>query len=496
MGYLRRSLVGLFLMAATIGLLAYAGQTIYGALQSAWNDEPQARPARERVFAVNTVTYLADTITPVMTSFGEVRSRRTLEVRATASGSVVELSGDFEDGGAVKAGDLLLRVDPTDAEAALEVARTDLAEAEAALRDAGRALEIARDDVVSAEEQAKLRGQALDRARDLAERGIGTGSAVEDAALAEASARQSVLSRRQALADAEARVDQAGNALARQKIAVAEAERALDDTALYAEFAGTLSDVTVVRGRLVQNNEQLASLVDPDRLEVAFRVSTSEYARLLDANGDLAAARVEITLDVSGTDLVTAGTISRESATVGAGQTGRQLYARIEQPRGFRPGDFVSIRIAEPDLQGVARLPAAALDAGGQVLVIGEDSRLEVAGTELLRRQGDDVIVRAEGLDGRMIVAERSPLLGAGIKVRPVAPEPREDGPGETPEAADVPEAPAMVELTAERRARLVAFIEGSSVMPADAKQRVLAQLSQPMVPAQTIERIEARMGG
>jgi multidrug efflux pump subunit AcrA (membrane-fusion protein) len=486
MRFLRRSLVGLFLMAVTLGILAYAGQMVLGALQAVWNSEAPSRPARERVFAVNVLDYRPQEITPVMTSFGEIRSRRTLEVRATASGRVVELADAFEEGGTVTAGDLLLRVDPTDAEAALEVARTGLAEAEAEQRDAARALELARDDVASAEEQAALRAQALERARGLAERGIGTEAAVETAALAEASAKQAVLSRRQALASAEGRVDQAQNTVARQRIAVAEAERALEQTALYAEFSGTLSDVTVVEGGLVQNNEQLANLVDPDLLEVAFRVSTTEYARLLDAEGDLLKAEVEVSLDVLGIGLTTSGVISRESAAVGSGQTGRQIFARIERPRGFRPGDFVAVHIDEPPLAEVALLPAAALDAAGTVLVLGEDDRLEAAPVELLRRQGDAVIVRAD-LAGRRVVAERSPLLGEGIKVRPAAPA------GETPEPA--PEE-AMVELTEERRARLIAFVEANARMPAEAKERVLSQLAQPQVPAQMIERIESRMGG
>ncbi|MDF0595428.1 efflux RND transporter periplasmic adaptor subunit [Psychromarinibacter halotolerans] len=488
MRFLRRSLVGLFLMAVTVGLLAYAGHAVYGALETVWNREERVRPANERIFAVNVRAYDAVTVTPVLTGFGEVRSRRTLEVRATASGTVVELAEAFEDGGTVREGDLLLRVDPRTAEAALEVARTDLAGAEAELRDARRALVLAGDDVVSAEDQAALRTQALARARNMASSGIGTEAAVDDAALAEASALQAILSRRQALAAAEARVDIAQNDLARAEIALSDAERALADTELYAAFTGTLSDVTVVEGRLVQNNEQLANLVDPDRLEVSFRISNAEYARILDADGDLMQAPVRISLDVLGGNLVTDGVITRESASVGTGTTGRLIFARIDAPRGFRPGDFVSVHVDEPELQDVAVLPSTALDAAGTVLVVGEDERLEIAQVELLRRQGDDVIVRGEGLEGRLVVAERSPLLGAGIKVRPVSPE--------LDSARAEAEAPAMVELTEERRAALVALVEANQFMPQAAKDRVLAQLAEPMVPAATVERIESRRGG
>jgi hypothetical protein len=53
-----------------------------------------------------------------------------------------------------------------------------------------------------------------------------------------------------------------------------------------------------------------------------------------------------------------------------------------------------------------------------------------------------------------------------------------------------------MVELSAERRAALVAFVEANARMPDEAKARVLAQLREPQVPAQMIERLESRMGG
>ncbi|MDJ0627890.1 MAG: HlyD family efflux transporter periplasmic adaptor subunit [Rhodobacter sp.] len=488
MRFLRRSLVGLFLLSLTVGILAYAGQTVYGALQERWAEENRPRPTRERVFAVNVVPFEPGAVTPVMTSFGEVRSRRILEVRARTSGTVVDLAEGFEDGGRVQAGDLLVRVDPSDAQAALDVAATDLTEAERELAEARRALDLARDDVASAQEQLVLRTRALVRQQSLQDRGVGSAAAVETAELAEASAAQAELNRRQALAQAEAAVDQALTALDRRRIALAEAERDLAETEVFAEFSGTLSDVAVVKGGLVQNNERLARIVDPDRLEVAFRVSTTEYARLLDESGALPAAAVDVTLDVLGVDLAARGVISRESASVGEGQTGRQIFARIDGAKGFRPGDFVTVRIAEPELRFVMELPATAVDSANTVLVVGEDERLELAPVEVLRRQRDDVIVRARDLRDRLVVAERSPLLGEGIKVRPILP-----GTAGVPAA---PAEPAMVELSEERRARLVAFVEGNRFMPKEAKERVLSQLGQKQVPAKMIERIESRMGG
>jgi len=487
MRFLRNSLIGVFLLAVTVGLFALAGNIVYGALEARWSREAPQPPARERVIAANVVTVEPTTVTPVLETFGELRSRRTLDLRAATGGAVVWVSEDFEEGGRVEAGQLLVRIDPADAQSALDTARAEVSEGEAHLRDAERGLALARDELAAAEAQARLRERALERQRDLQSRGVGTETAVETAELAASAAIQAVLSRRQAIAQAETRLDQAGPALERRRIALAEAERRLADTEIAAQFAGVLSDVSVVAGGLVSPNERIAQLVDPDALEVAFRVSTSQYARLLDESGRLVGLPVAVALDVMGADIVTTGTISRESAVVGAGQTGRVIFARIDEAAGFRPGDFVRVRVKEDLLEGVALLPAAAVDPAGRVLVVGEDERLSEAVVELLRRQGDEVIVRAVDLYGREIVAERSPLLGAGIRVRPVRPA--------TGEAGE-PVEPEMVELDPDRRARLVAFIEGNQFMPQDAKERVLGQLQQDRVPAQMIERIESRMGG
>jgi multidrug efflux pump subunit AcrA (membrane-fusion protein) len=463
--------------------MAFAGNSVWQALDARMNQETQSRPARERVFAANVLTFEPQTVEPVLKTFGEVRSRRSLQLRASAGGEVIWLSDAFEEGGSVSAGDLLLRIDPADAQSALDTARADLSEGEADLRDAQRSLALAQDEVVAAEDQVRLRSNALTRQLDLLERGVGSQAAVETAELSLSSANQSLLSRRQAVATAEARIDQARTTLQRRKIALAEAERRLANTEVFAEFTGVLSNVGIVQGGLVTANETLAELIDPAALEVSFRLSTPQYARFVSDSGQLIGAKVEASIDVFGVDLKATGEVSRESAAVGEGQTGRLLFASLEAAPGFRPGDFVTVQISEPALEGVARLPASAVDAGGTVLVVGEEDRLEIAEVQVLRREGDDVLVRGRGLADREVVAERSPLLGAGIRIRPVRPN-----------SAEAPQEEELVELDPERRARLVTFVEGNQFMPDEAKARVLAQLKEPRVPAQMVERIESRM--
>lgn len=485
MRFLRQSLIGLVLAAISLGLLAYAGQLVSSAVQERLARETSAPPARERVFAVGVMRAEPGTETPVLETFGEVESRRRLELRSAASGRIIELADGFEDGGVVKAGQVLVRIDPADAQAALDRARADLLDAEAEVRDAERGLALSLDEQAAAQDQSNLQQRAYERQVGLAERGVGTAAAVEAAELAAAAARQAVLSRRQAVTTAEARIDQAQTRLARAIIAQGEAQRALDDTTLIAPFDGTLSETDVVAGRLASANEKLAVLIDPDALEVAFRVSTAQYARLLDPDGRVMAAPVTATLDVSGVDLRAQGVINRSSAGSGEMQTGRLIFARLDSARGFKPGDFVTVTVQEPPLENVVRLPASAVDASDTVLVLTADNRLEALKVRVLHREGDDVLVRSPEIAGRDVVETRSPLLGPGISVRPLRPE-----------AAAMPDTPAMLELSDERRARLIAFVEANQRMPAEAKARVLAQLGEARVPARMVERIESRMGG
>ncbi len=503
MRFLARSLTGLFLAAATVGLLAFAASLIAGAIADRMGDSGASQPARERVVSANVLTVTPGTLTPQTEAFGEIRSRRTLELRAPRSGRVVALMPGFEDGASVNEGQVLVRLDPADATSARDLAQASVAEAEAEGRDAARALTLARDDLVAAQAQATLRQQALTRQTDLQDRKLGTPAAVETAALALSGAEQAVLSRRGALAQAEARVDQAASTLRRAEISLAEAGRALADTEVKASFSGRLNGVSVVEGGLVGANERLAEIIDPDTLDVAFRLSTAQFARLLDAEGTLIAAPVEVRLEVLGAEIVARGVTERVGAAVGEGASGRVVYATLDTPRGFRPGDFVTVRVAEPPVAGVAMLPATAVNGDGRVLVLGPGDRLDEVQVTVLRRQGDAVIIDAAAVAGREVVAERSPLLGAGIKVKPVRPAAAAGDQAAVDVAADAapvafvpPVAPEMVELSPERRAELIAFVEANTRMPTDAKAQVLEQLAQERVPVQVIDRLTSRMGG
>jgi membrane fusion protein (multidrug efflux system) len=484
MQFLRRSLIGIFLLALTLALFAWAGNTVRLAVQDRMNAEPRSFPQRERVLSVNVVTVTPQTIAPELVVFGELGSTNTFDLRALSSGTVLEISPNFVDGGRVQSGELIVKIDPRDAQSFRDRTAADLRDAQSEVRDAERALVIERDELAAANQQVDLRQQALTRQNDLVTRGVGTAAAVETAQLALSGANQAVLSRRQAQADAQARLDQAATGLDRAQLNLADADRGVADTEIRAPFSGTLAEVNISQGVRVTANERLGELIEKDNLEVSFRLSTVQYARLAGADGALGDAAVTVTLEAQDLTLTASGQITRESANVGEGQTGRLLFARLDTAVGLRPGDFVTVTVTEPELRGVAMVPSTAIGSGSNALMLAEGNRLEEVAVVVLRRQGDDVIIRASALYGQQIVAERSPLLGAGIAVQPIDPNAE----------AVAPQPPEMITLDDDRRARLIAFVEGSR-MPPPVQARVIGQLEQDEVPADVVEDLETRMG-
>ncbi|MEH6360170.1 MAG: HlyD family efflux transporter periplasmic adaptor subunit [Amylibacter sp.] len=414
-----RGLFGLFLATLTAALILAAVTVVMSSLKDDTSGVLHESGSRERIFAVNVAKVVPITATPVIETFGEVISGRTLELRAASNGTLVQMSNNFREGGVVQQDELLFQTDPATASANAKLSQATLDEANAELTEANEALGLAGDELVAAKHQYALRQQVLIRQTSLRERGIGTETALEISALAASAAEQSALVKRQALANAKARINRANISLSRSYINYTEAARVLAETAVTAKFDGVLSDVTGDLGALVNAGERLAKLIDPNALEVTFRISNTEFNHITGSGKPISQAKV--TVRFAGINAEIPAIIDRVSAAVGEGQTGRELYASlvVDKVATVRPGDFVSVRLEEPALDNVAILPATAVSAAGEVMVLGQGDRLEVLNVKVLRKQGDAVIVAIGKLSGREVVLDRAPQLGAGIKVDP-----------------------------------------------------------------------------
>ena len=154
---------------------------------------------------------------------GQTEAFKSVQVKAETSGSVI--SQPIRKGTFVKNGELLCE---------LEVGtKSDV------LSEAKVALALSLDELDASIHQYELRVQAAERQKSLLKRGVGTEAAVEAAELSASSAETQSLSKRQAVANVEARINRATTELNNKKI-IAPFDGLLEsDTAEYGDFMQT-----------------------------------------------------------------------------------------------------------------------------------------------------------------------------------------------------------------------------------------------------------------
>lgn len=483
MKFLARGLFGLMLFAIMVAAAGYGGWRVHTALNK--EETRRKSPVAERTYAVNVARLVKETAQPVTTAYGQIESWRDLQIRASSEGRLVEVAETFRDGAAVHKGDLLLKIDPADAESKLLDAKAGLADAEAQKAEAEEAVVVAEHELQAAEKQLQLRRQALDRQTQLREKGYSTAVQVEQEELSVAALEQALNNRLQSVITARRKIERMDLTIQRAQIALRDAERMLEETTITAPFDGTLDSVAATLGRRVSPSETLAVLIDPKALEVRFTLSNRQFARFLDDRGQLLKAPVTVSLELGDRAVTVSGRLSRAAAKVSEGEAGRSLYAAldVDAETVLRPGDFVTVRLEETPLPGVARIPAAAATEDGRVLVVNDENRLDEVTAQILRRMDEELLVAGVPF-GRSYVRERLPHLGAGLKVSPRHIDENQSG---TPVAA----AEELITLDAERREALIERVK-SSRMPEDRKSDVIGRLSEPQVPRSLIERIES----
>ncbi len=406
------------LIVAACAVVLWFGVSSYTDAKEDSGGSRQKRAAPERIYTVRDMTLSPITATPEMTVFGEIEAWRVLELRATTAGRIVDIAPDLREGTETRAGEVLVRIDPTTLRAREADTLTVLADARSEQSEADQSLALARADLEAAINQLRLRRSALQRQNDLVQRGVAAPATMDEPQLAASAAEQAVVSRRSAYVAATQRMNQTATAIQRAEIEVQSARRDSADTTLSAPFSGVLTDINATLGSLVSPNEPLARLIDMRSLEAAFRVSDAQYARLLDADGNLAPLAASVSLKLGERNVKARATLDRPAAMVGA-EGGRTVYARIDttQKTPMRPGDFVSVTITEPPLEQVAQIPARAATEDGRIFLIGDEGRLIEHRAKILRRMPEALIVTDVPF-GERIVAERRPQLGEGIKVQ------------------------------------------------------------------------------
>ena len=322
-------------------------------------DATEVAPERP-ITSVEVLTVQPESVQLTVRSQGTVLPRTESDLSAEVSGRIIEVADNFRAGGSIEAGDILLKIDPSDYEAAVAASRAQLANAELAL----------------AQETA------------LAEQ-----AAADWAALGEGKPSDLTL-RKPQLTQAKAAIESARANLKR-------AERDLARTELTAPFDGRVLSTSADLGQFISAAPAapVARIFATDRAEVRLPVTTREAERLETKNR----RQRTITLQKANTPKspTWSAHFARMEATIDP-ET-RLLYVvaaldapfepTAEHPEPLRRGQFVSAEIEGRTLSEAYTLPRYALRGSDTVYAVTSDDTLETRRVEIAQSNARQVII-------------------------------------------------------------------------------------------------------
>ena len=363
---------------------------------------------------VGVVTVTPSTVAVVNELPGRLEGVRTAEVRARVEGIV--LSRNYTEGGEVKAGQVLFRIDPAPYQAQLASAKAQLERAEA--------------NAVSARQKAE-------RYKPLV--------AVNAVS-------------KQEYDDAVAAAGQANADIAAAKAAVTTAQINLGYTTVTSPISGRVGRALVTEGALVGKGEatKMATVEQVDPIWVTFTQPASEVARLRAAiesgkvKGVNGGAKVHLYPEAGDKEYAATGKLLFSDMTVDPTTGAITLRAEFPNPRReLLSGTFVRVKIEQGVDENALTVPQRALirsAQGASVLVVGADGNVAALPVKAPQAVGDRWVI-TEGLKGgEKVIVEGLQKVRPGAPAKAVpfqAPKTADASPASAPAAAAQGDKPA-----------------------------------------------------
>jgi RND family efflux transporter MFP subunit len=328
---------------------------------------------------------------------GSVLPRTETTLVAEVSGRIPWVSPSLASGGFLHEGDELVHIDPTDYRLAVERSEATLARAESALA---------------------LARAAAKRRRTLAERGVASPAAADDA-------------------DHQERAAEAG--LREATVALEQARRELDRTVVKSPFIGRVREKHVDVGQFVNRGTPIARVYAVDFAEIRLPISDDEVAFLdlpgvyRDAGAADSGPEVVLRSRFAGREHRWFGRIVRTEGEIDPRTRMIHAVARVEDPygRGDEPdrpplavGMFVDAEVQGRVVPEVIELPRSALRGSDELVVADDEDRLRIRRVEILKHERDRVLVTAGLLAGERVCVPPPSVTVEGMAVRVLEAEP------------------------------------------------------------------------
>ncbi|QCF25044.1 efflux RND transporter periplasmic adaptor subunit [Hydrocarboniclastica marina] len=381
---------------------------------------PQAPrvPAEEQSFPVQVRQVVLQDINPQLRLLGQVESPRVSTLTASINAEV--LSVPALEGARIPAGDLLVGLDPQDAELRLRQAQAELSNLEAQrLQEQNRA----RFDRETLAQQEALVGAAqrtVEREQRLRDSNLTSEARLDDARASLARAELNLISQRLVIANKEARLEALESQRARAEALRDQARLDLDRASVEAPFDAVVTAVQVSPGERVRPGDPLVTVYPGSALQVRAQVPQRWLGIIRSALAD--SGQLQAFSTIGNERHLFA--LARLSGQVNPGAGGVDALFRPTQTTpdtSLVLGQTLDIILELPVAEDVIAVPVAALYGTRQMFKV-VDGRLASVQVEILGDRyattGQQLLVRSDALGtGDQVVTTQIPNAVEGLKV-------------------------------------------------------------------------------
>lgn len=314
-----------------------------------------------------------------VTSQGTVRPRTETVLSAEVAGTITHISPQFIAGGVFKADEVLLRIDSTNYEVALN----------------------------QAEALVKQRQIEYDGASKLQQQGY----------------------------RAEAELASAAAALATAKAELVRARRNLQRTYIRVPYEGIVRSKEADLGHFVNTGTRIGVVFATDHAEVRLPLTDIDLAfvdlpsatQIAQSGGSEKGPAVTLTATQRGRTQTWEARIVRTEGVVDVNSRVTYAVARIDDPYALHSdgvplpmGTFVSATIAGAEAENIIRVPRAVVRGSDELVFVDDDNKLRIRKVDIIRGDANFVYLSAGATVGERVVTTslETPINGMSVRVK------------------------------------------------------------------------------
>ncbi len=378
-----------------------------------------ATPARaqpEKAWLVDTAEVKHQRLAPEVTIYGRVETPRDAKLKAAIEADVTEVN--VLEGIIVAENDLLIQLDATDVQLAVQQREADLAEVQASINSETQRYQRDQGLLANQKELVSLADKAVQRAKKLESSRLASQATLDEAL---AAYEQQVLALKQLqhdINDHPSRLAQLKAAQSRAQALLEQSKVNLARSEIRAPFDGRVSGLTVAEGDRVRVGDSLLTIYDLDQLEVRAQIPgryIAQVRRILSQEQTLTA---RAWLDGEEKML----TLARLSGEVRQDSGGLDGLFRLNDNQEPLPlGTFVELQLQLAEQDKVIELPFSALYGMNRIYLVENEHLRSITIERVGERNssaGNSLLIRSDELEaGDLIATTQLPNAITGLRV-------------------------------------------------------------------------------